>query len=527
MDRQSIHKHIYFWGLCLLIMAIPASRYMMSVAQFIIAANWLLEGGIPDKLRRFAHNKAGWLLTGIFFVHVIGLLWSTDLEYGILNDLKNKLPTLTLTFIVVSSRPLPIKRLFFLLWLFCLTVFVTSIIGLIVYQTGDYLDPRKIMPFIPHVYFSMMVVFVIVLLPWLGQRFTNNKIFLVSIYVATTWLILYLFVLSAITGILCLAGVVAFLIIRGIVKWRSTLLKVSILLATVIVTSLTIGMLVFMHKNVSMVIEIPPGAFDQKTALGNAYEHYDDIDMRENGHPVFYFIAEDELRKAWNERSTFDYDGSDRLGQQLDATLFRYMASLGLRKDREGLDALSDADIQAIERGVPNYLYTQWPTSLIRLHQTIWELYQYRQTGNPSGHTFTQRIELWKGSFVAFTEKPILGWGTGDIFIAVDHGLNKINSKMDNYHMKPHNQYLLFLLTLGLIGSLIIYLLYSLYIRETKAFRYLPFNVFIVILLVSMIGNNPIDAQTGQSFFTMVSLLFGVMMHQHEKSEKHSVSNCE
>jgi hypothetical protein len=506
-----------------LIMAIPTSRFMMSVAQFIIAANWLLEGGIHDKIRRFAHNRAGWLLTGIFFVHVIGLLWSTDLEYGILNDLKSKLPTLTLTFLVVSSKPVPIKKLYFLLWLFCITVFVTSIIGLLVYHSGDYLDPRKKMPFIPHVYFSMMVVFVIVLLPWLGQRFTKQWGIRASIYVAATWLLLYLFILSAMTGILCLAGVIALLIIRGMLTWRSTLLKLSVLLTVVLATSITIGVIVFMHKNISMVIEVPSAALKEKTASGNDYQHFHGMDMRENGHLVFYFIAEDELREAWNERSTIDYDGSDRLGQQLDATLFRYMASLGLRKDREGLDALSDSDIQAIERGMPNFLYTQWPTSLVRLHQTIWELHQYRQTGNPSGHTFTQRIELWKGSLAAFAEKPILGWGTGDIFIAVDHGLNKINSKMDNYRMKPHNQYLLFLLTLGVTGSLVMYLLYYFYIRKTKASRYLPFNVFIVIFLVSMIGNNPIDAQTGQTFFTMVSLLFGVMMHQQEKSEKQKV----
>ena len=516
MDRRSIHSYIYFFGLCLLAMSIPTSRFMMSVSQIILGVNWLLEGGYPEKFRRFASNRAAWFFTGIFFVHIIGLLWSTDLEYGFLNDLKSKLPTLTLTFLVVSSKPLPLKKLFFLLWLFCITIFVTSIVGLIVYHTGDYLDPRKRMPFIPHVYFSMMVVFVIVLLPWLGHRFTRNKGILLVLYLAVIWLTYYLFLLSAMTGILCLAGVIAFLIIRGMVKWRSSLLKALTVFSIVIVAAISIGIIIFMHKNVSMVIEVPSSTLQERTALGNDYEHQFDMNMRENGHQVFYFLAEDELRKAWNERSTFDYDGSDRSGQKLHATLFRYMASLGLRKDREGLEALGDADILAIERGTPNYLYTQWPTSLVRIHQTVWEVYQYRQTGNPSGHTFTQRLELWRGSFVAFREKPVFGWGTGDIFIAVDYGLNKINSKMDNYHMKPHNQYLLFLLTLGVAGSLIIYVLYFLYAKETKAFSHLPFNVFVVVMLVSMIGNNPIDAQTGQTFFTFITLAFGVLMHQKD-----------
>ncbi len=489
---------------------------MMSVSQIILGVNWLLEGGYPEKFRRFVSNKAAWFFTGIFFVHIIGLLWSTDLAYGIFDDLKSKLPTLTLTFLVVSSKPLPLKKLFMLLWLFCITVFVTSIVGLIVYQTGDYLDPRKRMPFIPHVYFSMMVVFVMVLLPWLGHRFTKNKGILLVLYLGVVWLTYYLFLLSAITGILCLAGVIAFLIIRGMMKWRSKLLKAFTVLSILVLIAISVGIIVFMHQNVSMVVEVPPGDLEERTALGSDYEHRHGMNMRENGHLVFYFIAEDELREAWNERSNFDYNGSDRAGQKLDATLFRYMASLGLRKDREGLDALSDADIRAVERGTPNYLYTQWPTSLVRIHQTVWEVFQYRKTGNPSGHTFTQRLELWRGSIAAFEKKPVFGWGTGDIFIAVDYGLNKINSKMENYHMKPHNQYLLFLLTLGIVGSVIIYSLYFLYARETKAFRYLPFNVFVVIMLVSMIGNNPIDAQTGQTFFTFITLAFGVMMHQND-----------
>lgn len=498
-------------------MSIPTSRFMMSVSQIIMGVNWLLEGGYPEKFRRFASNKAAWFFTGIFFVHIIGLFWSTDLSYGIFYDLKSKLPTLTLTFLVVSSKPLPLKKLLMLLWLFCITVFVTSIAGLIVYHTGDYLDPRKRMPFIPHVYFSMMVVFVVVLLPWLGHRFTKNKGILFIVYLIVAWLTYYLFLLSAMTGILCLAGVIAFLIIRGMLKWHSTYIKVITVFSILVITAVSVSIIVFMHRNVSMVIEVPPGALEERTALGSVYKHHHDINMRENGHLVFYFIAEDELREAWNERSKLDYDGLDRVGQQLDATLFRYLSSLGLRKDRDGLDALSDADIRAIERGTPNYLYTQWPTSIVRIHQTVWEVYQYRQTGNPSGHTFTQRLELWRGSIAAFKEKPVFGWGTGDIFIAVEYGLNKINSKMENYHMKPHNQYILFLLTLGFVGSVIIYCLYILYARETKAFRHLPFNVFVVVMLVSMIGNNPIDAQTGQTFFTFFTLAFGVMMHQNEE----------
>lgn len=135
---------------------------------------------------------------------------------------------------------------------------------------------------------------------------------------------------------------------------------------------------------------------------------------------------------------------------------------------------------------------------------------EYQRTGNPSGHTFSQRLELWKASVVALKKHLLLGWGTGDIFLAMDYGLSALDSPLDNYRMKPHNQYLILLLMVGLIGTLAVFLLYFLFIREARATRYLPFNIFLVIMGVSMLGNNPLDAQVGLSFFVFFSLFFGL-----------------
>ena len=132
---------------------------------------------------------------------------------------------------------------------------------------------------------------------------------------------------------------------------------------------------------------------------------------------------------------------------------------------------LDQGDVSAIERGAPNHHYTRWPGFLVRVHQSVWEVYWYRESGNPSGHSLTQRMELWRASFVAFREKPWLGWGTGDLFIAVEYGLNAIDSQMDNFKMKPHNQYLLFLLTLGLLGSVFMYALYIFYVKTSRAYQ--------------------------------------------------------
>lgn len=518
-DTESFHHAVFFILLCVLAVAMPTSRSGMSTAQILLGVNWLFEGRYREKTLRFWNNKPALIFSLIYLVHVAGLLWSQDLHYGILSDLKNKLPMLTLTFLVASSKPLTLRQIYIILLFFAASVLVTSFIGAVVFFTGSYVDFRHVSPFVPHVYFSMMILMTVFMLPWLSKRISSNRKWYLFSLLISAWLLVFLFLLQTITGFLCLAGILFFLLLRQVFKGKSILwssVTALALLALIVGGALTVH---YMYRNVNLEIACEEGDLEEFTALGNRYKHDLESDMHENGHPVFVYIAGNELSEAWNRRSEHDFSGYDKQGNQLRYTLYRYMTSMGLRKDAEGLQALSDEDVRAVERGIPNYLYTQWPGVMVRVHQVIWEIHRFNKTGDPSGHTFTQRLELWKGSGEAFREKPVFGWGTGDIYIAVKYGLNRIDSKMKNHHMKPHNQYLLFLLTLGIAGSLVIYFSYFLYIRKTRAYRFLPFNIFMAIMIVSMLGNNPVDAQTGQTFFSFFTLLFGIMMGRAENPD--------
>ena len=505
------HHWIYYISLCILVASMPTSRFMMSFIQIIMGINWLLEGQYHAKWTRFVRNKPALVFSSLFLVQVTGLLWSQELIYGITGDLKDKLPMLTLTFLIASSRPLSRFQTHLLLYLFFASVLVTSFIGFYIYSAGSYVNFRHISPYISHVYLSMMVVMTIFGLPWLTHRVTQERKYQILSLLVSLWLLVFLFILRSMTGILCMAGVVSFLLIRTAFRPLAIWKRIA---APLVFLSLALPGVVIvgnMYSKISHKVSPDAALMNGTTSLGNPYRHDEKNILRENGHLVYHFLAQEELREAWNQRSDLDYNTADKLGNQLRATIFRYMSSKGYPKDQEHLNLLSDEDIRAIEAGTPNYLYNQWPGLLIRLHQTIWEIYWYRQTGNPTGHSFAQRIELWRGSWEAFKEKPLFGWGTGDLFIAVEYGLEKIDSQMENYRMKPHNQYLLFLLTLGIIGTLITFGLYVWFITLTKAYRYLPFSIFMVIMLVSMIGNNPIDAQAGQTFFSFFTLYFGFL----------------
>lgn len=514
-----VHHWIYFICLCILAASLPTSRFMLSFIQIAMGVNWLLEGNYKIRILRFVQNRAAWMLVSIYLLHVLGLLWSEDLAYGIASDLKNKLPLLTLTFMVFSSPPPDRTKTYLLLYVFFASLLVTSLIGLYIYLSGDYVNFRHISPFVSHVYLSMMLVFALFTLPWFTGHLTQNRKVLFLSWVIAIWFLVFLFILRSLTGILCLAGVMVWLAGRWILTGRTLRQRI---IAGVTLAVLPLLFLIpswMAYQNLNLAIEPGKEALQETTVLGNPYSHYPENKLRENGHYVFLFIAEEETRKAWNERSDLDFDGQDLAGNALYMTLYRYMASKGLRKDYAGVYQLDPEDLEAIEKGIANYNYTRWPGLKVRLHQTFWEIYWYRERGNPSGHTFTQRLELWRASAVAFKEKPLWGWGTGDIFIAVDYGLNQLNSPMDNYRMKPHNQYLLFLLTLGVAGSLLIYLMYGVYIKETGVFRFWPFQAFLVIMLISMLGNNPIDAQVGQSFFIFFTLYMGYFFPQACKGQ--------
>jgi len=518
---ETVFQLVYFYGICLMLISLPNSIYFVSVAQILMGANWLAEGQYREKFNRFLSNRPALVISSIYLIYLIGIFWTENLAYGIGYDLLNKLPLLTLTFLLASSRPLPQHRLNALPVIFSLAVLVTSFIGLAIFLNNPFIDPRKYSPFVSHVYLGMMVVLTIFLLPLTVSRITlERKWFSLSLGVSA-WLLIYLIILGSLTGFLCLLGGLLFLLIREIFLAASTSRKIFAAATLVFGVAAVLALLIFVARPVLKTVNPDPATLSEKTSLGNEYLHDFDENQRENGHLVYYFIAEDELMDAWNERSQIASDSLDFKGQEVRATIFRYLSSKGLRKDREGINDLNNEDIEAIENGVPNYLYTKWPNVLVRLHQSFWEVNEYIRKGNPSGHTFTQRLELWKASWVAFKKHPVKGWGTGDVFAAMDYGLNEINSQLDNFRMKPHNQFLILLIMLGVPGLVLFFGLVFLFVRFSKAYRFLPFNIMLVIVLVAMLGNNLIDFQIGLTFFLFFSLFFGILYRNVANSQNH------
>ncbi|MFO8065943.1 MAG: O-antigen ligase family protein [Bacteroidales bacterium] len=506
--RQQFHSMVYFVGLCLLAASLPTSIFMVSFSQLFLGGNWILEGRYKTKLKRFFNNKIALVFILIYAIHIIGLLWTDDLNYALGSDLKHKLPTLTLTFIIISSPQLSLKQVRIILFLFIAAVLAVSFISFFNYLINDISNPRKILLFSYHLYFNQMLVLSMFMLPYLTMKITKKRIWLAVSLVLSLWMLYFLVLTRALSALVSLSGVIVFLAFWLIFKHKNIIVKITtalLLIGSAVAITLVVS---YINSLETKKTEIDFSKLDTHSKEGTAYTHITEEKLRENGNPAYIYIAEKELREAWNKRSKIDYDSTDGRGNDIRFTLFRFMASKGLRKDKEHLGKLSDEDIQAIEKGKTNYLYTKWPGIFERIHQTVRGVHMYMETKNPHWSTLTQRIDLWRASWVAFKKYPLFGWGTGDIYTAVEYGLQKNDSVLQGENMKPHNQYLVFLLTLGIVGLVLFLVFYFYTVIKSGGYKFFPFKVFMVAFFVDMLGNNPIDAQLGQTMFVLFTVIF-------------------
>ncbi len=507
-QRREIHRWVYFLGLLVVVMGMPLSVFMMSFGQFIILGNWLLEGRYRNKWNRFISNRPALYFCSIYLLYLLALLYSTDWAQG-LHRLQVKLPIFGLCFLVVSSGPLPAGSKKWLLMGFAASITALSMYSLFLWQGGDQIDPRELSPFISHIRVSLMTALSVVLLFWLGHNvFAQRLPWRILCFAMAGWLLCYLFLLQSLSGLLAFGAVLVYGLLRVMIRkgnpsrcWASAGLGVLILLPLLT--------MFFLHRNLSQVQTYETGTPQSHSALGAPYLHDFQAEERENGYLVFMYIAERELEAAWNARSEKCFGGEDAQGQLLRFTLYRYMASRGLRKDAAGMAELTDEEIRAVERGIPNKHYLQWPGLLVRLHQSLWELREYRRSGYIERHSLAQRVAFWKAAWASIGKKPLFGWGTGDVHLAMRHGFEATGFSLEvRGWMRAHNQYLSFLQVFGLVGFAWLVFAFTYASQRLKAFSFPPFNAFLIILLVSMLNEDTLGTQAGLTFFVFFSLYF-------------------
>ena len=504
---------IYFAGLVMLCIGLPLSKFLMSVSQFLLLASWILDVEYKKKMQIFFQNKIALCLVGVFVLHVLGMLYSTDLQAG-WNDVRIKLPLLVLPFIISTSPPLSIQKFNLLMGIFVGSVLISTGCSIAVLRGYTHFvvnDIRDISIFISHIRFSLLICLALFTLIYALYQYKTSLTLLMkcALVLLCMWFFLFLFILESATGILLFLTIGWLLIGFLALKQKSIFIKLGLLLLLV---ALPLSVYWLVQKSIhdfEVVNYVDTEHLDRTTAQGNLYEHHLDNFELENGNRLYLYLCPQEMEAAWNKRSLLKFNGKDFRKQDLNGTIIRFLTSKNLRKDASGINQLSESEIHSIEKGIANVNYQDVSNFRARMHQILYEYSILKKNGNPSGHSVTQRLEFWKAAVGVIKAHPLTGVGTGDIEIALDAQYQKMQSPLElRWRLHAHNQYLSIFMAFGIFGFayFIFSLLFPLYKRVHPPDYF--YIIFWLLAIFSMLTEDTLETQAGATFFAFFNALF-------------------
>jgi hypothetical protein len=512
-------RELYYFGLLLFAASLPLSKFTISLAQFIIAGNWLLEGNFKNKWNLIKQNKIALIIMSLYAIHLIGL-WNTSNFAFALKDLKTKSPILVFPFLMATSKVLDRKQVNQILFLLYLATVLSTLISLAIYLglTGKVItDIRQISPLISHIRLALLVCVGVAIalyfynnishLSWAKLNSTILKIFLL---LSVLWMIIFLIILESITGLFVLiAGLFGFCLYKMFIEKGQFSQKLKY--AFIVVVTILIGYLIAYLSIKPMMIkdEINLATLPKTTKNGNAYIHFVNEKFTENGHFYGLYQCEPELKKAWNTRSKLPYDSLDEKEQLVNFTIMRYLTSKNLTKDSSGVWQLSQQDIHHIENGISNYKIPQMNPLESRAYQVYCEYQSFKEGYNSSGHSLTMRIHYWQAAFFIIKDHFFTGVGTGDLEDAFQAKYVEINSPLElPWRHRAHNQYLTMMVAFGVFGLayFLFWLFAPAYLKKEKLHPI--YFAFLFILLISMLFEDTLETQAGLSFAVFFSSLF-------------------
>lgn len=484
----------------------------MSWAQFGLGI--AVFGGLEykAKITRLLRRPEFLIWIGFYGLFLLsGLKNSGGNEYY-LNDIRTKMPLWVLPAALglmpaLTFRDLKLILHFFLVSLLIASVFVIGIrLGFGTERAEDF---RDLSPFVSHIRLAISVVLGVFLSFYLTRRSSENlRFFSVYLYRALiVYLLFILLILNTFTAWPVFLGALLAVGFYQFLKITSVKFRVGLGVTSVVFTFLVVCYLVYEYQDFKYKEPLPKSP-ELKTASGNIYTHDSVYPFYENGHAVGMYVCEDELRAAWRKRSTMNLDSLDLRGQPLLYTLKRYLSSRGFRKDKEGVESLSNHDIQSVENGYANYLYAESFAVRGRLREIFWEFEMYRSSKDPNDKSLSTRIELWKASIQIVSGNP-LGVGSGNVRKALERQLEEQHSGLRYYRtFGPHNQYFATAIALGIPGMM--WMLFCLMIPVFKVQKSLKLPSIICsgILLVACVNEDMFETQTAVTFAVFWILLW-------------------
>lgn len=513
-DRQRIHRLIYLFALALLITSLPLSKYLLSIAQFLLVLNWIAEGNLRTKITELRSQKTILIFSSVFVLYTIGTLYSADKAMGV-ERLKNALPLVVLPLIIGTTHSPGKKSLSVLLLLFCVGVTAAAVTCFVNYLING-LPPggnfRQISLFLPHLRFAMLIVMAIASLSYFGLSPNATRSFTAPGFLNHRYLrIAYITVALLLTGFLVFlrsaTGIIIFIVVMTTFFMNMSFRAANRFIRTGVITLIFLVILLFISltgytwfKNFNGPVNY--GHLDKFTVNGNQYFHDTISGLLENGNPVEIYICEHEMQREWNKISSIDYNETDFRGQPVRSTLKRYLTSRNLRKDSLSVNLLTPTDISNIENGLANHRFATNPGIYERLYETLYEIHVFTRIGYAEGHTFGQRLVFAIESFRLLKRNFWFGTGQGDVYDSLKNKVSEARITIDpKWEGKPHNQFAFFAIAFGITGLCWVIFCWIYPAVKNGATSILLFNLFATNVFLSMIVLDTLESYSGMMFF--------------------------
>lgn len=159
-------------------------------------------------------------------------------------------------------------------------------------------------------------------------------------------------------------------------------------------------------------------------------------------------------------------------------------------------------------------IFTLIPNSTNRIDAVVESV---EEAGTAENHSVSAaRIYLWQAAWELFKEKPLFGYGTGDVkdVLLQEYSLqNNTRAVTQNYN--PHNQFLQSAVAVGILGllSMLLIVAFPIYFGFKK--RNLLYFLLGILMAINLLVESMFERQAGVMFFTFFnSFIFFVMLQQ-------------
>ncbi|MDG1690281.1 MAG: O-antigen ligase family protein [Flavobacteriales bacterium] len=227
----------------------------------------------------------------------------------------------------------------------------------------------------------------------------------------------------------------------------------------------------------------------------------------ENGFYLWENIAQKELERTWNRKSTFSFNSKDKKNQPIKATLYRFLTSKGLNKDSMGLSKLTQTEVQKIENGETSSVsYNNFKK---RIRSLLYQRESRKKSTDPNNQTINQRVVFWKAGIDIFLDQLAFGHGPGGAKTQFKNYYKSRNTNLNKSNqLLAHNQFITQAINLGGLGTIIwIFILIYSFLKVEKEMC-LFFIPYIILMFFAFMSDDMLEVQAGATIFSF----FGTLM---------------